>query len=410
MPTAMKTAFAIEAGSTTAPLGFRAAAFRAGIKESRTRDDLALLVSDVSAAAAGVFTTNRVQAAPVRYCRRLLVRQTHVRAVLINAGNANACTGPQGDRDAAKMARAASRSLRLPHNEVLVCSTGTIGIPLPMPRIEAAMPALVARLSRDGTAAANAILTTDKVAKTGAVRLTADGKDIVIGGMAKGSGMIAPNMATMLAFITTDAAARPAALRRALRRATQLSFNRITVDGDESTNDTVLLLANGMAGNRPLDERHPDWPRFQAALNALTLDLAKKIVRDGEGATKFVTVRVCGAASPVDAQRAARAVAQSLLVKTSWFGGDPNWGRLMAALGYSGARIAEERIEIRFDGQAAVRRGRALGAATAEELAAVLRRPEFVVEIRLGLGSAACELYTCDCSEEYVRINAEYMT
>jgi glutamate N-acetyltransferase/amino-acid N-acetyltransferase len=292
-----------------------------------------------------------------------------------------------------------------------VCSTGTIGIPLPMDVVEAALPALVAALnSHGGDAAAKAIMTTDTVDKQIALNVRIGGTRITIGGMAKGAGMIDPNMATLLAFLTTDAAVAPDALRNCLRAAVDASFNRITIDGDQSTNDTVLFLANGMAGNSPLNEQHPDWPLFCEAVREAALDLALKIVKDGEGATKFVTVTVQGAASPGDACRAARVIARSFLVKTSWYGGDPNWGRIMDAVGYSGAQVEEERVEIRFDELVAVCGGQAAAGVALTELAKVLAQRAFAVTVDLHLGSGAYTLYTCDCSEAYVRINAEYMT
>lgn len=398
------------AGGVTAPRGFMASTILAGIKPGRKRHDMALLVSDIPAAAAGVFTANRIKAAPVRLCQQHLAGK-QARAIIINAGNANACTGAQGMADAENISLLVAGALGIPKETVLVCSTGTIGIPMPMHPVEAAIPRLVATLDiAGGNAAATAILTTDTVEKQLALRLTIDGATITIGGMCKGSGMISPAMATMLAFITTDAAVSPDALQRALRAATDRSFNCITVDGDMSTNDTVLCLANGMAGNAPLDEQHPAWPLFQRALNALTLSLAQKIVCDGEGATRFVTVHVRGALTSGDAHRATRAIANSPLVKTSWYGGDPNWGRVIAALGYSGAQIQEDQVEIRYNDLVAVQNGRVAAQTSLKDLERVLAGKEFAITIDLHLGSAEHTLYTCDCSEAYVRINAEYMT
>ena len=396
-------------GGVTAPAGFRAAVAAAGIKHPG-RPDVALLVSDSPAAAAGCFTTNRVQAAPVRLCKARL-RKGRAQAIIVNSGNANACTGPQGDRDAARTAAAAARSLGLAPDLVLVASTGTIGIPMPMDRLLPAIPAAAAALSpAGGPDAARAILTTDTRDKQVALRFRIDGRPVTLGGMCKGAGMIEPNMATMLCFLATDAAVQPAALRRALRSAVETSFNRISVDGDMSTNDTVLLLANGQAGNRPLSPAHPGWARFCEALDAATRRLARMVVLDGEGATKCVTVAVSGAATPTDARKAARAIARSLLVKTSWFGGDPNWGRVICAAGYSGARFDPARVTIAYDGARAVRRGVRVPGLPLAALEQILRQKAFTLSVDLGAGRATHTLLTCDCSEEYVKINGSYMT
>lgn len=400
--------FRFISGGVTTPRGYRASAVMAGIKE--LRKDLALLCSDATAAIAGVFTTNEVQAAPVKLCRERLAGRK-ARAILINSGNANACTGKQGMADAKRMAALAARQLSIPERLVFVCSTGTIGIPMPMAKIEAALPQAVAELSPDGgDAAAKAIMTTDTTDKQAAARLGAGGAAVTLGSMAKGAGMIEPHMATLLAFLTTDAAVRPVALQKCLAAAADRSFNRITVDGDQSTNDTVLFMANGAAGNDPLHERHRDWPAFCAAVNEVSSTLALMIVRDGEGATRLVTVSVKGAASNRDAELAARAVANSMLVKTSWYGGDPNWGRIMDAVGYSGARVVEERVDIRYDGLQTVKGGQVSKSASLKELERVLAKKEFAVEVNLHLGRGAYEIYTCDLSKEYVEINGAYMT
>lgn len=395
-------------GGVTAARGFRASAVTAGIK--KPRNDLAILMSDTPAAVAGVFTTNRIQAAPVHLCRERTA-SGRAQAVIVNSGCANACTGAQGVADAHQMAALAAQALGIPESLVLVCSTGTIGVLMPMDKVAAAVPAAAAALSPDGgPAAAKAIMTTDTVDKQVAVRLTIGGRDVTIGGMTKGAGMIDPNMATMLAFLTTDAAVEPAALRACLVAAVEQSFNRISVDGDQSTNDTALLFANGASGAPLLNERHPEWPAFTEAVNTVTRELALKIVRDGEGVTRVVTLAVRGAASPSDASKAARAIANSLLVKTSWFGGDPNWGRVIAAVGYSGAAVKEELVDISYDGIFAFQQGRPAGKSVLPKLEEVLRRPAFSLTVDLHLGDAAYTMYTADCSEEYVRINAEYMT
>lgn len=406
MKTDQKT---IEGGVTT-PKGFKAASVRAGIKESRKRDDLTLLVSDTPATIAGTFTSNRVKAAPVHLCERHLI-WGQAQAVIINAGCANACTGDQGIADAEKMAELTAQTLGIGKNLVFVCSTGTIGIPLPMNKIENALPDLAKAVSVDGgRAAAEAILTTDLVKKEIAVTLTIDGQPITIGGIAKGSGMIAPNMATMLAFITSDATVDQRSLQDCLRHAVDHSFNRIIVDGDESTNDTVLMLANGAAGNQLLHKKHPEWKKFCHAVDTVTRELAKMIVKDGEGATKFVTVTVASAASRHDARVVARSIAKSPLVKTAWNGGDPNWGRILAAIGYSGARVDGNRVDITFDKVLAVQGGKAAEGSSLKDLEEVYAQKEFSVHVELHSGKSEYTVYTCDLSKEYVAINAEYMT
>jgi glutamate N-acetyltransferase/amino-acid N-acetyltransferase len=397
-------------GGVTAAQGFKAGTAQAGIKYPN-RDDVALLVSSVPAVAAGVFTTNLVQAAPVRWCREQLRRSYRAQAILINSGNANACTGPRGLADAKRAAQAVARTLRLRPEQVLICSTGTIGIPLPMDRLLPAIPRAAHTLSPEGgPTAARAIMTTDTRPKESAVRFSLDGTTITIGGMAKGAGMIDPHMATLLVFMTTDAAVAPRALRSALRRAVEASFNRISVDGDRSTNDTALLLANGLAGHRLLSEQHPGWSLFTQALTAVARDLARQVVADGEGATRLVTVEVQGARTDREAILAARAVARSLLVKTAWYGGDPNWGRILCALGYSGARFDPDRVQIRFDNCLAVRQGRRAPGVSLETLARIFKQPTFRVSIHLGAGQAAYDMLTCDCSVDYVKINGAYMT
>jgi glutamate N-acetyltransferase / amino-acid N-acetyltransferase len=407
----MKAKYTWLEGGVTSPQGFKAAAVRAGIKESRQRDDLALIVSEVPGSVAGTFTTNRVKAACVKLCERHMV-WGQAQAIIVNAGNANACTGDQGIADAERTAELTAKLLGgIQKSTVFVCSTGTIGIPLPMNKIEAAMPDLVQRLSPEGgRAVAEAILTTDTARKEVAVSFQIDGKTVTIAGIAKGSGMIAPNMATMLAFLTTDALLDVRALQTALAHAVEQSFNRIMVDGDESTNDTVLCMANGKAGNALLDKKHPAWRTFCHALDEVCRALAWKIVKDGEGATKAVTVSVTGATTRNDARLAARAVALSPLVKTAWNGADPNWGRILAAVGRSGARIEETRVDILFDGLLAVQGGKAAPGVALDDLRRVYLQKEFAVRIDLHMGKSEYTAYTCDLSKDYVAINAEYMT
>ncbi|HAS84292.1 MAG TPA: ornithine acetyltransferase [Verrucomicrobia bacterium] len=397
-------------GGVTAAMGFRASGICAGIKANAP--DLALLVSDVPASAAGVFTKNAMQAAPVKLCRSVISGGL-AQAVVVNSGCANACTGADGMVRAQAVAAATATALGVAAGHVLVCSTGTIGKKLPVEKIENGMKTAVEALcATGGNAAARAIMTTDTVDKQYAVKIQVGGVDVHIGGMAKGAGMIAPNMATMLAFITTDAAVVPAALQRCVSGAVQTTFNRITIDGDQSTNDTLLVMANGLAmkGRTPLDENHPDWSVFVEALESVARELALKIVRDGEGATCFVTVTVNGAATHADATLAAKAIANSLLCKTSWFGGDPNWGRVICAIGYSGATVDPDRVDIAFDELMVVRNGLMAPDVAFSDLEAVFARKVFAITANLNLGDGTETMYTCDCSYEYVRINAEYMT
>lgn len=392
-------------GNATSPKGFRAAGVHCGVK--REKPDLALLVSDVPASAAGVFTTNKVKAAPVRYTQRA-VAAGRAQAIVVNSGNANACTGEPGLADSEEMAKVAAESLGLGMDLVLVASTGVIGVPLPMDAIRSGIPRAAGALSSDGEAAARAILTTDNFPKTAAVRLDIDGVEVTIGGMAKGAGMIHPNMATTLCFLTTDASVPPAVLRGALKRAVQESFNSITVDGDTSTNDTVLLLANGCAGGAPITNGEA-LSRFTAALTLVAGELARMVVRDGEGATKLVEISVEGAASDLEARQAAMTVANSLLVKTALHGGEPNWGRILAALGRSGVEMNEETTDVSF-GELEVVRGGLGVPGVWDAAAAALEEKEVSIRIRLGVGNGAAKVWTSDLSEEYVRINGSYTT
>jgi len=396
---------ALVPGNAATPKGFRSSGIHCGVK--RERPDLALLVSDVPASAAGVFTTNKVQAAPVRYTRRA-VAAGRAQAIVVNSGNANACTGEAGLEDAAEMARLTGGALGLDAALVLVASTGVIGVPLPMEAIRRGIPRAAAALEPDGTAAAEAIRTTDKFPKTAAVRLEIGGVEVTIGGMAKGAGMIHPNLATTLCFLTTDAALPPAVLRGALQRAVAESFNSITVDGDTSTNDTVLLLANGRAGGAPITNGEA-FSRFTAGLTLVASELAKMVVSDGEGATKLVEIRVDGALSDAEAHQAAMTVANSLLVKTALHGGEPNWGRILAALGRSGVEMAEETTDVFFGDLAIVRGGLGVPGVW-DAAAAALEGKEVTIGIRLGVGTGAAHAWTSDLSEEYVRINGSYTT
>lgn len=400
--------FTVIDGGVTAPQGFKASGVCAGIKADAL--DLALLVSETPATVAGMFTTNAVQAAPVKLCKQVLASGA-ASAVVVNSGCANACTGEVGMTAATEMATATASALSIDADAVFVCSTGTIGKQLPMDKIKAGLPEAVAALAVDGGGnAARAIMTTDTVNKQVAVSVEVGGQAVSIGGMAKGAGMIEPNMATMLAFLTTDAAVSLTALQSCLKKAVTKSFNRVTVDGDQSTNDTVLLFANGASETPLLDESHPAWGTFEAAVADVALALATMMVKDGEGATRFITVTVQGAVTATDANQAAKAVANSLLCKTAWFGGDPNWGRVIAAVGYSGAQVDADLVDISFDDVAAVIGGQMAEGVAFSELETVFARTAFEILIDLKLGSETDTVYTCDCSYDYVKINAEYMT
>ena len=398
-------------GGVCAAKGFRAAGVAAEIKY-RGRNDVALVVADAPCAAAAVFTTNKVAAAPVVYDREV-VKGGLVQAILANSGCANACTGAQGLRNAELSALATAGELGIDPRHVLVASTGVIGRPLPMDRLLAGMKKAAAALGRTaahGLAAEKAVMTTDTRPKEACATTTVGGRKVTVGGMAKGSGMIEPNMATMLGFLTTDAAVSPAMLRRALRLAIAKSFNRLVVDGDESTNDSVFLLASGAAGNAEVTRGGADFDAFREALEAVCVSLARQMAADGEGATKFVTVTVRGARSERDAARAARAVAKSPLAKTSWFGRDPNWGRVLAAVGYSGAAVEDMKAEVFYDGVWAFRRGEVADEKQLAKLAKVLEKDAFEVVVDLHLGGGESSVYTCDLSLDYVHINADYTT
>jgi glutamate N-acetyltransferase/amino-acid N-acetyltransferase len=390
-------------GGVTSPRGFLAAGVSAGIKKARRRD-VALIVSDRPATAAGTFTTNLVKAAPVQVSMRH-IQHANTRAIIANSGNANACTGVTGLANARAMTEAAATALGFHTREVLVCSTGRIGRQLPMEVVRDGIARAVREMSPDGgDRAARAIMTSDSVDKQVAVRMRIDGRMVTIGACAKGAGMIDPLMATMLCFVTTDAAIDKPTLERCLREAVEQSFNCICVDGDMSTNDTVLCLANGAAGNAVLRSYHPKLDEFQLALNYVTRQLARKIVLDGEGVSRFVEVQVCGAAGKRDAMMAAESIARSMLVKCAWFGGDPNWGRVLAAVGYSGARVREELVDIHYDGLLAVKGGLA-GPVPVAKLKRVVRKPSFRVSVNLHLGQGQHTVYTTDLTEEYVRFN-----
>ncbi|GAM08824.1 arginine biosynthesis bifunctional protein ArgJ [Geobacter sp. OR-1] len=389
--------------------GFRFSAVEAAIKKPG-RKDLAMILSEVPAACAATFTSNKVKAAPV------LLGQERVaggilRAVVVNSGNANACTGNPGMAAARETAAFVAKELGVDEALIVPSSTGVIGVQLPMERIKTAIPGLIKGLD-GGTLddVAKAIMTTDTFAKMSVRQGVADGKPYTVAGVAKGAGMIRPDMATMLSFIVTDAAVDADFLRQSFRAAVNASFNCITVDNDMSTNDTALVMANGMAGNAPISSASPDAGQFAELLSGVALDLAKAIVRDGEGATKFVTINVSGAVSDADARLAAMAVANSPLVKTAFFGQDANWGRILAAVGYSGAAVDQTQVSLRFDDVLMVSGGVFVGGDAEKKGSEVLKKPEFKVNIDLALGTGRSTVYTSDFSYDYVKINADYRT
>jgi len=404
--------------AVTFPRGWRAGSAACGIKAftagasaipSGQKDDLAVVFSDRPCDAAGVFTTNKVKSATI-VIDQLHLRQNRVQAVVINSGNANACTGAQGYKDALQMAKLTADRLDLDPPQVVVSSTGVIGRYLPMDAVKTGIAAACASLTEaGGEGAAKAIMTTDTVPKqsTGVVQI--GGVEVRVGGMCKGSGMIHPNMATMLAYVTSDAAVEPGFLSQIVKRVADGSFNQVTVDGDSSTNDSFLVLANGAAGNPPVAAGTPEAEALEAALLAVARDLARQIARDGEGATRLITVGVSGGASSEEARMAARAVASSSLVKTAIHGGDPNWGRIVCALGYSGAELAIDRLELSIAGLTVFSRG-AGQPVDLDAVRAAFEQPEILIHAELGLGEGSAEAWGCDLSEEYVRINADYTT
>jgi glutamate N-acetyltransferase/amino-acid N-acetyltransferase len=429
----MKPQFKTIQGSITAPRGFKASGVFCDIKRLGTgkgsnkgnKRDLALIVSDEPAAVAGMFTTNQVCAAPVKICVER-VKEGKASAVVVNSGNANACTGRQGLADAREMARFTEQALNLPAGAALVGSTGRIGVTLPMDNVRAGIVEAGVELgstTKHAQNAAEAIMTSDTKPKAIGIEFKLGGRTVRIGGICKGAGMIQPGMsatgkrpaamslhATMLCFITTDAAIDSGALRLALREAVAQSFNRITVDGDMSTNDTVLVLANGLAGTAKVRRTGAAFAKFQSALNHVCLELAKMIVRDGEGVSRFVTVRVNGARTASDADSAARAIANSALVKTSWHGRDPNWGRIIDAVGYRSARVVEEKVDIGYSAPGSnrilwsLKRGQPTSVSF-KNLCAAVASKEFDLHIRLNLGSGSAIMYAADLTEDYVDFN-----
>ena len=393
----------IDGGITAVP-GILAAGLHAGIKPTSARD-LALVYSSTPATAAGVFTTNRIVGAPVKVSRERL-RSGVAQAIVASSGCSNVATGEQGIRDAREMTEIVAKHLRIPDERVLVASTGVIGRNLPMDKIRPALPKLVKALSPEGSrAAAEGIMTTDTHPKEAALRVEIGGRRVTIGGITKGTGMIHPMMATMFCFVATDLAIEREGAQAAIRRAVTGSFNRISVDGDKSTSDTVILLANGLAENRPLARGDRRLRPFQQALDALTQRLAVMLVKDGEGATLVIDVRVRGAKTRGDAEAAARSIANSNLFKTAMAGRDPNWGRVMSSLGAAGITVQEDRVAIWYGEEQVAAGGRLRDGVRWDRVKAELAKPEVTITVDLGLGTGQDHIWTCDFTTDYVKIN-----
>lgn len=389
------------------PEGFLFSAVGAAIKKPG-RKDLALICSGREAFISGMFTESKVKAAPVKLDIKR-IRSGKGQAIIVNSGNANACTGKQGVCDAIEMAGLAAKGLKIKESMVYVCSTGIIGTPMPMERIRQKMPELVDGIGRSTVYdVASAIMTTDTFQKIVSKKVTTNGKTVTVTGICKGAGMICPDMATMLCFILTDANISGSALDSALKIAVRKSFNRITIDGDMSTNDTVLIMANGMAGNSLIKDDTKAFKTFSDALSDITYELSRLIVKDGEGATKLIEVEVRNARNEEDAEKGAFAIANSLLVKTAIYGNDANWGRIMAALGCSGIAIKEEKTDIILNGLKIVSSG--IGTGRDREANNLLKNKEIKIAADLNLGKGTAKVLTCDLTEEYVKVNAEYRT
>jgi glutamate N-acetyltransferase/amino-acid N-acetyltransferase len=394
-------------GSVTTPKGFRAGGVHCGLKKVE-RHDLGAIVCDVPAAAAGVYTTNLVMAAPLGVTRSAIAQEGKLQAMLVNSGNANACTGVQGEQDALAMQAMFAASLGVPAHYVGVTSTGVIGVPLPMEKVERGITALGGSLSREGgDDFSQAIMTTDLVRKSICVKVAVDGRDVYIAGAAKGSGMIHPNMATMLGFMTTDAAVADGSLQQLLGDVTDETFNMITVDGDTSTNDMVVVMASGLAGNEPLGEAHPAWAQYKTAFRYVAEVLAKAIARDGEGATKLIEVNVAGAGSDADARAIAKTIVGSSLVKSAVYGSDANWGRIIAAAGRAGVALNPNTVTIRLGDMTVLRDSQPV---PFDEPAAktYLDGQDVAIFVELGMDNGKATAWGCDLTYDYVKINASY--
>ncbi|MGZ9586242.1 bifunctional ornithine acetyltransferase/N-acetylglutamate synthase [Paenibacillus marinisediminis] len=403
--------FHVTEGSVTTPQGFRAAGLHCGLKKT-TRNDIGAIVCDVPAAAAAVYTTNAFQAAPLGVTRASIAVEGKLQAVVVNSGNANACTGKQGEADAYRMRSALAELLGIEPHLVAVASTGVIGENLKMDRVENGIAALPAQLTKERDGAeqfSQAILTTDLVKKEVCVVVEIDGKPVSIAGTAKGSGMIHPNMATMLAFVTTDAAVEQSALQELLKHTTDRTFNMITVDGDTSTNDMLLVMASGFANNDTLNKQHKAWEAFAAAFHYVCAALAKAIARDGEGATKLIEVRVSGASTDHSAHVIAKSIIGSSLVKSAVFGADANWGRIIAAVGYSGEQVQVDTVDISVGPIEVLRQSTPI-AFDEEAALAYLKGDTIVFHVNLNMAGGEAIAWGCDLTYDYVRINAAYRT
>jgi glutamate N-acetyltransferase / amino-acid N-acetyltransferase len=398
----------VDGGTVTTARGFLAGATYAGLKTyAEDKLDLGLVISEAPCVAAGVFTTSTVRSSTVTVNQERLAKES-VRGIIVNAGIANTCVGAQGYKDAQEMTAIAAQKVGASSEEILVCSTGVIGVELPMSLIRAGVPKIV--LSQEGGhQLARAMMTTDTRPKEVALAFEIDGQSVHLGGVAKGSGMIHPNMATMLSFITTDAAVDREFLQATLKEVADMTFNMLTVDGDSSTNDTVLVLANGLAGNRPVSAGSPDADTFREALYQASVHLTRELARDGEGASHLIVVDVVGAKDTEDARRAARTIASSNLVKSAVYGADPNWGRVMMALGRSGAAADETRVDLYVNGVCIMEAGSPVPFHR-EAVVALMRQPEVSFKLNLNLGSGQATAWGCDLTQEYVIINSAYTT
>lgn len=400
----------IATGCIVAPRGFLTGTTYCGIKTIKDSLDLGIIFSERPSTGAALFTTNQIYAAPVKLSRKV-AQKGRIRAFVVNSGNANACTGDQGYKDVEEMVRIAGKCLKISEDEILVASTGIIGRPLSMDKISAGIKAAAASLgntSAHGNDMARAIMTTDTKQKDIAVRLKINNKDVIVGGITKGAGMIAPNMATMLCFLTTDVSMSASLLNECLRNSVESSFNRITIDGHMSTNDTIAIIANGASGVN-ITSKGPELQLFQQGLNYVTGYLAKAIVKDGEGATKFIQIDVVGARSRSDATKIARSIADSPLVKTAINGEDPNWGRIVSAAGYAGVELNESTTNLYINEILIFAKGMPTQS-DLNKLSTSMKNTDINIRLELGLGDCADTVWTCDLSHEYVTINAEYHT
>lgn len=396
--------------SVTAPKGFLASGIHCGVKDGTTKKDLALVYSEVPCIGAGMYTNNKVKCAPI-YVTKEHLKDKKAQAIICNSGNANCCTGQDGIDKANDIANTLAEKLNIPKEDVLIASTGVIGVPINAEAIKNGIPTLIEELSDNGSNAAEAIMTTDTVKKECAAEFLVNGTKVTIGAIAKGSGMIEPNMGTMLSFITTDLSITPELLEDALREAVNVSYNKISVDGDTSTNDTVLILANGLAENTTISEKNADYENFVEALKYVTITIAKKLAKDGEGATKLIECTVNGAKTEEEGTIFAKSVITSSLVKTAMFGADANWGRILCALGYAGLDFEPEKVDVYFEskgGNIIVCKNGASVEFDEDIAKKILIEDEITIKIDMGLGDVTVTAWGCDLTYEYVKINGDY--